>query len=87
VREAVGADDADGYERAFELIRLAGLLGLDADIERAQELVYDALRREGARRDPELGELALKLNLSPKIFDELDARAATDSNLREPALP
>jgi alpha-amylase/alpha-mannosidase (GH57 family) len=87
VRDAVGTPNAEHFARAFELIRLANALGLDADIERAQELVYEVLLREDARADPKLEELALILNLSPNIFDEIEARSASVSNLGEPALP
>lgn len=87
VRDAVGAPSAEHFARAFELIRLANALGLDADIERAQELVYESLLRDDARADPKLQELALTLNLSPNIFDEIDAQSANVSNLGEPALP
>jgi alpha-amylase/alpha-mannosidase (GH57 family) len=88
VREAVGAPDAERFSRAVGLIRLAASLGLDADIERAQELVYEAVARDGARADRELKELALMLNLSPNIFDEDDARSAGAPDAREePALP
>jgi alpha-amylase/alpha-mannosidase (GH57 family) len=86
VGEAVEARAPEQFARAFDLIRLANSLSLDADTERAQELVYEALRRGDARADPELKELALILNLSPKIFEEVDARPASASGWREPAL-
>jgi alpha-amylase/alpha-mannosidase (GH57 family) len=87
VGEAVGAPGAEQFARAFGLIRLADSLGLDADIERAQELVYEALGRDRARADPELEELALTLNLSPNVFDEVASRQAIAADVREPALP
>jgi alpha-amylase/alpha-mannosidase (GH57 family) len=85
--EAVLARGAEQFARAFELIRIAGALGLDADVERAQELVYEALRRPDARADAELKGLALILNLSPQIFDEVDARPTGVSHRGEPARP
>ena len=86
VGEAVGAPGAEQFARALELIRIADALGLDADVERAQELVFEALRRGDSRHAPALRGLALRLNLSPTIFDEIDAGPVGAPNLREPAL-
>ncbi|MDQ3908530.1 MAG: hypothetical protein M3268_09320, partial [Acidobacteriota bacterium] len=74
---AVASPTPENVEAAFELIRLAHRLGLDADVERAQEIVYESVRAAPRR---ELRGLALLLRLSPRLF------AATDrEHVREPA--
>lgn len=86
VRKASDTREPDQFARAAELIRLAGALGLDADIERAQELVYEALWQNLADPDPGLEELGSLLNLSPVIFDDIETRSARAHDLREPAV-
>jgi hypothetical protein len=71
VSSCVESHEAENFEAAFELIRLAHALGLDADIERAQEIVYEAVRREPARGG--MRGLALVLHLSPRLFERDDA--------------
>lgn len=69
VSDAVESPSAGQFASAFELIRLAQSLGLEANYERAQEIVYATLG--GGRNAPtgELRELALLLGLSPKLFE------------------
>lgn len=65
----------EGIEESFELIRLAHKLGLDADVERAQEIVYQAVRHAPRH---ELRGLALLLRLSPDLFVERDGAHALE---------
>ncbi|HEX8459320.1 MAG TPA: DUF3536 domain-containing protein [Pyrinomonadaceae bacterium] len=70
VRAAVYDEAApEHYETALDLIDLAGELNLHANLERAQEIVYEALHDGGARRNVE--ELALKLGLAPRLLREV----------------
>jgi alpha-amylase/alpha-mannosidase (GH57 family) len=84
VRAAVETPIGENLEAAFELIRLAHALNLDADIERAQEIVYESSRPEAARG---LRELALLLGLSPKLFDEPERETTEAADTTEPVLP
>jgi hypothetical protein len=62
VRRAV---DGGPSEAALGTLSLARELGIDPDLDRAQELVYDALR---AGHRPDLAGLAEALGLSPALF-------------------
>ncbi|HEV2803085.1 MAG TPA: DUF3536 domain-containing protein [Pyrinomonadaceae bacterium] len=74
VRTAVCDDSSpEHYETALDLIDLAGELNLHANLERPQEIVYEALRDGSARRDAK--ELALKLDLAPRLLREVLPRA------------
>ena len=68
VRHAVtaGPDDDDAVKAALDTLALARELGIDPDLDRAQELVYDTVRT--AER-PDLEPLAAGLNLSPALFE------------------
>ena len=68
VRHAVtaGPDDDDAVKAALDTLALARELGIDPDLDRAQELVYDTVR--SAER-PDLEPLAVGLNLSPALFE------------------
>jgi hypothetical protein len=61
-----GAVDGDGAEAALDTLALARELGIDPDLDRAQELVYDAVR-SGDR--PDLAPLGEALWLSPAVFE------------------
>jgi hypothetical protein len=63
---AAGADDDDAVKAAIDTLALARELGLDPDLDRAQELVYDTVR--SADR-PDLEPLGLGLSLSPALFE------------------
>jgi alpha-amylase/alpha-mannosidase (GH57 family) len=95
---AVASPATENLEAAFELIRVAHKLGLEADVERAQEIVYEAVRQSASRIA--LRGLALTLGLSPVLFETVetefesagetitDAKAHDDAaGAREPALP
>jgi alpha-amylase/alpha-mannosidase (GH57 family) len=68
VHHAVTAGPADGeaVKAALDTLALARELGIDPDLDRAQELVYDTVR--SAER-PDLEPLAAGLNLSPALFE------------------
>jgi len=69
VGAAVGDPGTETREAALALINLAGELNLHANLEHAQEIVYEALRdaRVGGK---DAGELALKLGLAPSLWHE-----------------
>ncbi|MFL6227301.1 MAG: DUF3536 domain-containing protein [Pyrinomonadaceae bacterium] len=75
VGETVAAPTPENLAAAFELIRVAHSLGLDADVERAQEIAYESVR-EGAGRDALRG-LALTLGLSPVLFEQTESETKT----------
>jgi alpha-amylase/alpha-mannosidase (GH57 family) len=66
---AVESPAPELFRSAFELIGLAQSLGLDADHERAQEIVYEALTHAEAEPSGELRELAHALRLAPALFE------------------
>jgi alpha-amylase/alpha-mannosidase (GH57 family) len=63
VERAVAGDPSD---TALDTLALARELGIDPDLDRAQELVYDAVRAGGR---PDLAVLAEALGLSPALFE------------------
>src|SRR5207302_2522574 len=69
VRRAVdppaGTPVGDPLKAALDTLALARELGIDPDLDRAQELVYDTLR---AADRPDLAPLAEGLGLSPALF-------------------
>ena len=76
VRRAVNAE-ADATKAALDTLALAGELGIEPDLDRAQELVYDTIRSSDR---PDLAGLAEALNLSAALFetrpaDEVQASA------------
>lgn len=67
VRHAVAQPVAENYQGALTLITIAQRLGLDANVELAQESVYEAIR--GNHTAPEgLRELAQQLQLAPVLL-------------------
>ena len=63
VRRAVGGESCGA---ALDTLALARELGIDADLDRAQELVYEAVQ---ADHRPDLAPLAEALGLSPALFE------------------
>jgi alpha-amylase/alpha-mannosidase (GH57 family) len=61
-----GADPGGTVKTAIDTLALARELGIDPDLDRAQELVYDTIR--SADR-PDLAPLAEGLGLSPALFE------------------
>lgn len=78
VRACIGEPHTENHEAALTLIDLANKLSLHANLERAQEIVYEALRRDRAL-GAHLEALALKLGLAPSLLH--DAPAASDTPL------
>ncbi|HEV7861313.1 MAG TPA: hypothetical protein VGR20_01395, partial [Acidimicrobiia bacterium] len=72
---APGADSP--IKAALDTLALAGELGIDPDLDRAQELLYDTLR---AGERPDLAALAEGLGLSPAL-----ARAKPEDEIRTSA--
>jgi alpha-amylase/alpha-mannosidase (GH57 family) len=75
VRQAVtaGADDPDAVKAALDTLALSRELGIDPDLDRAQELVYDTVRSTDR---PDLAPLARGLYLSAALFEEDDIRTS-----------
>jgi alpha-amylase/alpha-mannosidase (GH57 family) len=71
VREAVNEPGAENYEAALALIDLAVELNLHANLEVAQEIVYEVLQDSRAHDRRNVGELALKLGLAPSLLHEV----------------
>ncbi|MCA1565358.1 MAG: DUF3536 domain-containing protein [Acidobacteria bacterium] len=80
VREAVNEPGAENYEAALALIDLAVELNLHANLEGAQEIVYEVLRDSRARDRRNVGELALKLGLAPSLLHEV-MRPSTEATV------
>jgi len=67
VRRAIeAADDQDATKAALDTLGLAKELGIDPDLDQAQELVYDTVR--SADR-PDLADMAEALGLSSALFE------------------
>ncbi|HYG08699.1 MAG TPA: DUF3536 domain-containing protein [Pyrinomonadaceae bacterium] len=71
VGAAMNDPDAETYEAALALIDLAGQLNLHANLERAQEIVYEAVQDSRAHGCPNVGELAAKLGLAPGLLHKV----------------
>jgi hypothetical protein len=78
VRACIGEPQAENHEAALTLIDLANKLGLHANLERAQEIVYEAVQ-SGRAPGAHLQALALKLGLAPSLLH--DAPATSDATL------
>ncbi|MDQ1557626.1 MAG: hypothetical protein QOD32_686 [Pyrinomonadaceae bacterium] len=74
VRAAVGEPDSENHAAALALIDLAAKLNLHANLERAQEIVYEALQDA---RGANVAELALKLGLAPSLLQEVTTTTLT----------
>ena len=61
---AAGAGEAT--KAALDTLALAKELGIEPDLDRAQELVYDTVRASGR---PDLADLADALHLAPALFE------------------
>jgi alpha-amylase/alpha-mannosidase (GH57 family) len=72
VEQSIADPDSESFEAAISLINLTQKLGIEADLVRVQEAVYQAL--ENKRVAPaRIGELALSLGLSPVLLLEAHA--------------
>lgn len=76
VRACVGEPQTENYEAALALIDLANKLSLHANLERAQEIVYETLQSAPASGE-NLEALALKLGLAPSLWHEIPAAHET----------
>ena len=77
VERAVALPAEVNFQAALALIRLAQELKLDANIERTQEIVYEAIRTGGAVPDG-LRELAEQLRLAPVLLRPVAADEVRD---------
>jgi alpha-amylase/alpha-mannosidase (GH57 family) len=80
---AIDDPSPENIQAALELVGLTKKLGIEADLDRAQEAVYSALKT-GALTSEDAGALALALGLAPVILTE--PQAAAEQN-ETPATP
>src|SRR5581483_5438098 len=75
VREAIPRPTAEQTATVTALLALRAGLGVDVDLDRAQETLYDAVERGAARAHalPELAELGRALGLGPRLFEQAAA--------------
>ena len=89
VSYALANPSAENFQTALTLVKLARKLNLEADLEQAQEYVYEALKRE-APITQEMRELAIVLGLAPGLIQRSEFKASNErshtSNV-EAALP
>lgn len=69
VDEADESRPEDAVEAVASLVRLAASLGFENFFERAQEVVYEAIRGAGGDSLDRLRALGLSLKLSPALFE------------------
>ena len=70
-RRVVARPDAESIRRARALIELGRELGLEANLERGQEIIYEAARM-GAALSPQARDFALALGLAPVALSPLE---------------
>ncbi|MBV8857918.1 MAG: DUF3536 domain-containing protein [Acidobacteria bacterium] len=68
-RRVVTRPDAESIRSARALIELGRELGLEANLERGQEIIYEAARA-GAALSPEARDFALALGLAPVALEQ-----------------
>jgi alpha-amylase/alpha-mannosidase (GH57 family) len=91
VRHALAAPSADNFQAPLMLVKLARKLNLEANLEQAQEAVYEALMSGAALPATEgLRELTNVLGLAPGLLlrpsDPIIKRAGLSAQRPEPAL-
>ena len=69
VELAVAEPSAEHIESALALVSLAGDLGIDVNLDRPQEEIYEAVQKELVSGE-EILELALKVGLAPSALTE-----------------
>lgn len=79
VRGAVDDPRAENYEAALALVDLAAQLNLHANPERAQEIVYEAVRASRTLSE-NAAALAVKLGLSPSLLHEVAPPPMSDAS-------
>jgi len=86
VRAALNEPELDHHETALSLIMLANKLSLHANLDRAQEIVYEALQADH-KLNGSLDELVLKLGLAPRRSQEAaPTKETTGTSLAESVL-
>jgi alpha-amylase/alpha-mannosidase (GH57 family) len=79
VRAATVEPQTENLEAALDLIDLASKLSLHANLERAQEIVYEALQSNCAA-GKNMEALVAKLGLAPSLSHEIAEAAGADAN-------
>jgi len=76
IRGAVGLvvaePSAENIHSALALISLAEALGIDVNLDKPQEEIYEALEK-GSLRGEEIGELALKVGLATSVLAKFES--------------
>jgi hypothetical protein len=86
VRAAVTAPESDQSSTVLSLFNLADQLSLQPNLERAQEIIYEALQVKHELNE-NLDELALKLGLAPRVpHDAVLLKETGDGELAESVL-
>jgi len=86
VAEADESRPEEAVEAVASLVRLASALGFENFIERAQEVVYEAIKGAGEAHIARLRALGLSLKLSPALFEASVKPPPGDEGMHEPAL-
>ncbi len=89
VSYALANPSVENFQTSLVLVKLARKLNLEADLEKAQEYVYEALKREAAVT-PEMRELSIVLGLAPGLVQRSEFKApgdASHASNTEAALP
>jgi alpha-amylase/alpha-mannosidase (GH57 family) len=85
VLNALAAPSAENMQTPLVLVKLARKLKLEANLEQAQEAVYEALRSEAMASAPEaLHELASVLGLAPGLLLRRSELSLKEAGLSEP---
>lgn len=69
VHLAVTEPDAESTQSALALLSLASDLGIDVNLDKPQEEIYEALEKGGVKGEA-IGELALKVGLAPSMLKQ-----------------
>jgi hypothetical protein len=86
VRAAITAPESDQPSTVLSLFNLADQLSLQPNLERAQEIIYEALQVKHELNE-NLDELALKLGLAPRVpHDAVLSNETSDGELAESIL-
>lgn len=71
VHLAITESSAENIQSALALVSLAENLGIDVNLDKPQEEIYEALHG-GSLAGEAIAELALKINLAPSIFTQTE---------------
>lgn len=78
VHLAMTESSAENIHSALALISLAEALGIDVNLDKPQEEIYEALEKGSVKRD-EIGELALKVGLAPSMLTKSEPAESAEA--------